>query len=120
MNADIEKPKINPLIYNKNIFAIIPIMVKPNIQITNEYDKLLIILFLKARILLMVWLSIFDINNSILSMTSFLSLKSIILANIAPDVTPKNNIAITKKLIFLLGNIIFLILLNLFIIVSPS
>ena len=63
---------------------------------------------------------VYALGITILSTTSFLSLKSIILANIAPDVTPKNNIAITKKLIFLLGNIIFLILLNLFIIVSPS
>ena len=56
-----------------------------------------------------------DINNCILSRTNFLSFKSMMFENIAPDVTPRNRIIITVKLIFLLGNIMFLILVYLFI-----
>ena len=40
MNADSEKPKINPLIYRRNILNIIPIIVIPKVHIINEYDKI--------------------------------------------------------------------------------
>ena len=120
INDDSEKPNINPLIYNRKTLIKIPIIVNPNIHIINEYDILVIILFLNANILFIFWLSIFDINVLILSITKFLSFISMMVENIAPDVTPNSNIIITKKLIFLLGNNMLLILLNLFIIVSPS
>ena len=95
--------------YSKNTLNKIPIIVNPIIHTIKEYDKLIIILFLKAEKLLIIDESIFITNDSILSITSFWSLVLIILVNIAPEVTPNNNTTITKTLIFLLGKRIFLI-----------
>ena len=51
MNDDKENPNIKPFIYNRKILINIPIIVNPNIHIINEYDILVIILFLNANIL---------------------------------------------------------------------
>ena len=101
-------------------FIIIPIIVIPNIHIINKYDVFVMILFLNAWTLFNVLLLIFVMNVVIFSNTSFWSFKLITLEKIAPDITPKNRMIIIVKFIFLLGNIIFLILLYLFIISSPS
>lgn len=120
MKEEMEKPKIKPFKYNKKMLNITPIIVIPKIHIIIEYDKLVKILFLNANMLSMEPLFTLDINNCIFSNTNFLSFKSIIFENIAPDITPRNRIVITKILVFLLGNIILLILLYLFFISSPS
>ena len=104
---------MNPFKYNRNILNNTPIIVIPNIHIIIEYDLFVKILFLNANKLLMVWLSILEMNSCIFSITSFLSFRSIMFENIAPDITPRNNTVITKIFIFLLGNIMLLILLNL-------
>ena len=71
IKVDKENPKMNPFIYNRKILKIIPIMVKPNIHIINEYNKLVIMLFLNIMILFKFLLSIFEINCCIFSMTIF-------------------------------------------------
>ena len=95
--------------YSRKILKRIPIIVIPNIHIIIEYDKLVIMLFLNANTLSMELLLVLDMNNCILSNTKFLSFKSIIFENIAPDITPKNRIVITKIVIDLFKDLSIMI-----------
>ena len=96
MNEDNENPNINPFIYKRNMLTKSPIIVNPSIHIINEYEIFVTILFLNASILFSCWLSMFDINYVILSVTNFWSFRSMMFENIAPVITPRKIIANIK------------------------
>lgn len=114
INAEIEKPIINPLRYVKKIFAIIPIIEAPNTHIKIINIKFSIREFLKASKLFNLFKLILFINSLIFVITNSLSLSFKITKNNDPDIIPSIIIKITNKFIRLFGSRMLKKLFNLF------
>ena len=105
---------INPFKYIKKTLKIMPITEKPKSQMSKIYIPFSIMAFLKASKLFILLLFILSIKVLILLIINSLSPSFKTIRKIEPEIIPKITTNNTNKFVFLPGNKILNILLNLF------